>query len=114
MDADFEEAEVDFKLSVSVTMLSQPLEPVTVSLYVPAAVRFFPPKSNELPGQIEAETEPVVTALSDRVSVTILSHPLLPVKVSLYVPAAVRLFPPKSSELPGQIDAEIAFVDNGF
>ena len=91
-------------VSVVETMLSQPALVGNVSLYTPAMVWKLPPSKMLSPVQMLAVAIVVVGAITLNVTVVMLSQPLLPMAVSVYMPAVVWYMPPMSALSPMQME----------
>ncbi len=64
-----------FTVKFKVTTLSQPFEVWRESTYVPAVLRFCPPKAYVLPAQMEAEMLEEITGFTVKSKVMTLSQP---------------------------------------
>ena len=86
-----------------VTILSHPERLTKVSLYAPAEVKLIPLNKKEAPLQMLWLKLPITIGFTDRVNVTILSHPETLTRVSLYAPAEVKFIPLNKKEAPLQM-----------
>jgi hypothetical protein len=100
--------------TVNTIKLSHPNEVVKVSLYTPALVIVFPLNTIEFPLQIPCAMLLVGVGLMVVVNTIKLSHPNDVVKVSLYTPTLVIVFPLNTIELPLQIACVILVVGVGL
>jgi hypothetical protein len=105
---------VGLMVTVKMIKLSHPKDVVNVSLYTPALVILFPLNTKELPLHIACEILVVGVGFIVTVSTIKLSQPKDVVKVSLYTPALIILFPLNTKELPLHIACEILVVGVGF
>ena len=116
-ETDWLEVSNGVTVSVNVAIVSQP--PVvlaSVSIYVPAVVNVLPfHMYGNLLAQADAEVVLVNNGVTVRVSVAIVSHPLVVLaSVSIYVPAAVIVLPfHRYGNLLAQTDVEVVLVNNG-
>ena len=88
------------KFSVNTIKLSHPSDVIKVSLYTPGSVKVFPLKTILPPEHTLCDMFVVGVGLIITFNTKKLSQPSDVVKVSLYAPAVVIVFPLKTTLLP--------------
>ena len=86
-----------------VIMLSQPLPPVRISVYVPGVLYVELPTVILSPGQMLKLSVVAEVESKARFVVTVLSHPLVLVRTSVYVPGVEYVEFPTDTLSPGQM-----------